>query len=315
MIYLGDSWPAEYRGSLFMNNIHGARLNRDVLRPNGSGFIGSHAPDFLLANDSWSQIVHLEYGPDGGVFMIDWYDKNQCHHNDVNVHDRTNGRIFKVSYGEARTVPRDLAKLSDQELVRMQPGPNEWHARHARRILQERGPIAEVVEMLRALERQADPRSIGVPLRVLWTLHAVGGLDDPASIAEKLDDPEAMVRAWTIQLATEKRTPAEPILGSFAVMARNDPSPVVRLYLASAAQRLPLGKALGDRRGPGRTRRGRVGPESAAHGLVCRRAAGDDRSASSGPAGRIVADPADPRVHGSAGRRDGHARVAGDPGP
>ena len=51
MIYLGGSWPAEYRGSLFMNNIHGARINRDILKPSGSGFVGSHAPDFLLAND------------------------------------------------------------------------------------------------------------------------------------------------------------------------------------------------------------------------------------------------------------------------
>ncbi len=101
MIYLGTSWPPEYRGSLLMNNIHGARINRDLLKPNGSGFVGSHAPDFLRANDMWSQIVHLEYGPDGGVYMIDWYDKNQCHHNEVDAHDRTNGRIFKVSYGEA----------------------------------------------------------------------------------------------------------------------------------------------------------------------------------------------------------------------
>ena len=46
MIYLGGSWPAPYAGSLFMNNIHGARLNRDVLTPRGSGFVGSHAPIF-----------------------------------------------------------------------------------------------------------------------------------------------------------------------------------------------------------------------------------------------------------------------------
>ena len=44
MIYLGDAFPAEYRGSLFMNNIHGARLNRDVLKPKGSGFVGSPCP-------------------------------------------------------------------------------------------------------------------------------------------------------------------------------------------------------------------------------------------------------------------------------
>jgi len=72
MIYLGGAWPALYDGSLFMNNIHGARINRDVLTESGSGFIGSHAPDFLLANDVWSQIVSLKCGPDGSLFMIDW---------------------------------------------------------------------------------------------------------------------------------------------------------------------------------------------------------------------------------------------------
>jgi putative membrane-bound dehydrogenase-like protein len=117
LIYLETAWPAEYRGSLFMNNIHGARINRDVLRPSGSGFVGSHAPDFLLAHDAWSQIVHLEAGPDGSVFMIDWYDKNQCHHKEVDSHDRSNGRIFKVAYGHGKAAPLDLRKLDDRSLV------------------------------------------------------------------------------------------------------------------------------------------------------------------------------------------------------
>ncbi len=94
-----------------MNNIHGARINRDVLTPKGSGFVGGHAPDFLLANDTWSQIISLKTGPDGAVYMIDWYDKNQCHRTEDNAHDRTNGRIFKVSYGETA-----IARL---------PGPGE----------------------------------------------------------------------------------------------------------------------------------------------------------------------------------------------
>ncbi len=83
MIYQGGAWPEEYAGSLFMNNIHGARLNRDTLEPKGSGFVGHHAPDFLLANDSWSQIISMKYGPDGQVYFIDWYDRQQCHHKGV----------------------------------------------------------------------------------------------------------------------------------------------------------------------------------------------------------------------------------------
>jgi putative membrane-bound dehydrogenase-like protein len=239
MIYLGGSWPAEYQGSLFMNNIHGARINRDTLRPSGSGFIGSHAPDFLLANDQWSQIISLKYGPDGSAFMIDWYDKNQCHHNDVNGHDRTNGRIFKVSFGDTKIAQQDLQKLDSHALVQMQTFPNEWHARHARRILQERGPSAEVNAMLLALGKS----TIGQPaieLRILLAEAAVGGLADDREIDRRLSDPQALIRAWTIQLATEQGLPSARILSRFAELARTDPSPVVRLYLASALQKLPL---------------------------------------------------------------------------
>jgi len=98
MIYLGDNFPDKYRDQIFMNNIHGARLNQDVLKVAGSGYSGDRAPDFLLANDAWSQILYMTYGPDGSVYMIDWYDKNQCHHGNSAGHDRTNGRIFKVRY-------------------------------------------------------------------------------------------------------------------------------------------------------------------------------------------------------------------------
>jgi putative membrane-bound dehydrogenase-like protein len=239
MIYLGAAWPPVYNGSLFMNNIHGARLNRDVLRPAGSGFVGSHGHDFLLANDLWSQIVSLKYGPDGSLFMIDWYDKNQCHLNEVNSHDRTNGRIFKVSYGQTSPFRQDLKRLGTSALVQMQTFPNEWHARHARRIVQERGPSPEACTMVRSLDATTllEPP---VRLRLLLTLHAAGGLGDLAEIERGLKDRDPAIRAWTIQLATEQGPPAPSILVRFAELARSDSSPLVRLYLASAAQRLPL---------------------------------------------------------------------------
>jgi putative membrane-bound dehydrogenase-like protein len=239
MIYQGGAWPPEYNGSLFMNNIHGARLNRDILKPNGSGFVGSHAPDFLLANDAWSQIISLKTGPDGSLFMIDWYDKNQCHHNDVNGHDRTNGRIFKVRYGPAKRLKVDLASASVRELVEMQSSPNEWYARHARRVLQERGPSTDVARSLRNRGRVARGQA-AIQLRILLATHAVGGLNEPGVALNMLGDPDPTIRAWTIQLATEQETPPASILSKFAGLSWNDPSPLVRLYLASALQRLPL---------------------------------------------------------------------------
>src|SRR5205823_7638561 len=126
MIYLGGAWPKKYRGQLFMNNIHGARLNVDRLTASGSGYVGDGEPDFLKANDLWSQILYLRYGPDGQVYMIDWYDRNQCHNPHRDAHDRTNGRIFKIVYQEKASRERkrpetvDLSENTDAELVELQ---------------------------------------------------------------------------------------------------------------------------------------------------------------------------------------------------
>ena len=108
MIYLGGAWPDEYRDRIFMNNIHGQRLNTDILKRDGSGFVGSHGPDFLLTGDLASQILNIRYGPDGNAYFIDWYDTNACHHNNVEGHDRSNGRIYKVSTATAQHTPVDL---------------------------------------------------------------------------------------------------------------------------------------------------------------------------------------------------------------
>lgn len=252
MLYLGGSWPEKYRDQIFMNNIHGARINQDALSQKGSGYVGNRAPDFLLANDTWSQILYLTYGPDGSVYMIDWYDKNQCHHGNTAGHDRTNGRVFKVSYvGEdAAARPNtpqsvDLKKLSNEQLVEQLANHNDWHARHARRILQERAAdrsgehkFDASVEKLKAIALNPNDKEPH-RLRALWALHSISALDETTLHKCLLSDNE-YVRAWSIQLACENGRPGDVILAKFKSLAESDKSPVVRLYLASAVLRLPV---------------------------------------------------------------------------
>src|SRR5262245_21670551 len=145
MCYLGGAWPKEYVGQLFMGNVHGKRINMDMLRPNGSGYTASHGKDFLLANDMWAMFINLKYGPDGNVYLIDWYDKQACHRNEPEIWDRTNGRIYKVSYrGTKPLAAVDLQMCTDEELVTYQSHANEWYVRHARRILQERRDTTDI---------------------------------------------------------------------------------------------------------------------------------------------------------------------------
>ena len=78
-------------------------------------------------------------------------------------------------------------------------------------------------------------------LRLLWALHLIGGLGENDGLT-LLKRPAEYVRAWTIQLLMENRNPSSALLQEFARLALEDISPVVRLYLASALQRLPLGQ-------------------------------------------------------------------------
>ena len=253
MIYQGDNWPAQYRNQIFMNNIHGNRTNEDLLERSGSGYVGRHGLDFMRMNDSWSRLINLKYGPDGGVYAIDWYDKQACHLPNPEVWDRSNGRIYKITYGDVKPVKVDLAKFGFEELVKLQKHPNDWFVRHSRRLLQERefgtpGAVAFLsVPDLNAIQR----------LHVLSMLHSTGTLTDiverkggphlPASatytaIRYWLEDTDEFVRAALIQILFEDGNVPDFAMEKFMEFARSDKSPVVRRALASAACRMPADK-------------------------------------------------------------------------
>jgi putative membrane-bound dehydrogenase-like protein len=236
MIYLGgDNWPKEYRNEIFMNNINGARLNIDHFERNGSGYVASHKPDFMAMNDSWSQWLNFKYDPSGSVWAIDWYDKNQCHSPNPDVHDKTMGRIFKISHENDKWVQADLSKASDMELVNYQLHRNEWYVRQARTILQERGPNKKVHKALKEiLAKNPDETR---KLRALWTLHVTKGLTEK-ELTDLLASDGEYVRSWAIQLLTEGKTVSPETLKRFVELAKNDNSSLVRLYLTSGMLRL-----------------------------------------------------------------------------
>jgi putative membrane-bound dehydrogenase-like protein len=235
MIYLGNSWPKEYRNDIFMNNINGARLNIDHLARSGSGYEAAHKNDFMAMNDSWSQWLNFKYDASGSVWAIDWYDKNQCHSPNPDVHDKTMGRIFKITHENDKWVQVDLSKASDMELVNYQLNANEWYVRQARTILQERGPNKKVHKALKEiLAKNPDETR---QLRALWTLHVTQGLTE-VELAGLLSSGSEYIRSWAIQLLTEDQSVSPETLKRFAEMAQKDNSKLVRLYLTSAMLRL-----------------------------------------------------------------------------
>jgi putative membrane-bound dehydrogenase-like protein len=238
MVYLGDNWPDAYRNHVFMCNIHGNRINQDILERRGSGYVAHHGRDFLFAHDPWFRGVALHYGPDGGVFVADWTDTGECHN--FQQIDRTNGRIYKITYGDVKSWHGDLAALSDWDLVACLLHKNDWHVQHARRLLQERAAADKLDpathgRLWKILESNPD---VTRKLRALWALHATGSLSEQQLIGLSNYAHEA-VRAWAVQLMLDKQEASAAVRHQLAERAVREESPFVRLYLASGLQRLP----------------------------------------------------------------------------
>jgi len=236
MVYLGGQWPKEFRNAFFFHDIHMNKLRSEKLVRRDSGMKAQKHMDFLYSNDAWFRGLSPQYGPDGSVFINDWYDKVPCHQQRAFT-DRSNGRLYKIVYQGVKPVMVDLQKASDAELVQYQLHENDWYVRHARRILQERGAKPEVQAALVKILRENPDETR--QLRALWALHGVSGISEALAL-ETLKSPQEYVRAWTIQLVSEDGAPSAPLLAEFARLAKDDPSPVVRLYLASAAQRIEI---------------------------------------------------------------------------
>ena len=243
MIYQGDNFPPEYRGRIFMGNIHGNRINTDILEAKGSGFVAHHGPDFMRMNDSWSRIISMKTGPDGAMYVIDWYDKQACHLPNPEVWDRSNGRIYKIAYGDVKPVKVDLAKMDNDELVKLQFHANEWYVRHSRRLLQERGPNPDNKDGEAAWDRAERSGAIAIS-RMLWLTHAT--TDEPGGTSllagmfytaanRPLDD---YLRAMCVTILGEDEGWIKDKGAALSKIAKDDSSPIVRLQVASASNRL-----------------------------------------------------------------------------
>jgi putative membrane-bound dehydrogenase-like protein len=175
--YCGITWfdspayPDQYRKVLYMGNIHGGCINADVLERNGSTYKGkAHSgftakpgawdhddyneirktgdrnnpklADLLNANDPWFMPVVQKTGPDGSLYILDWYDRYHCYQ-DANADpagiERAKGRLYRLRYRETRRVkPFDLAKKSDDELIELLGDANVFYRETAQRLLNER---------------------------------------------------------------------------------------------------------------------------------------------------------------------------------
>ncbi|MFO0843761.1 MAG: PVC-type heme-binding CxxCH protein [Gemmataceae bacterium] len=201
-----DAYPPQYREKLYMGNIHGGCINSDELTRDGSTYFAKPRPDFLTANDQWFMPVSQKVGPDGCLYVLDWYDRYHCYQDanrDPKGIDRLNGRLYRVRHKDTPRAPSfDLSKESDDELIKRLGSANVYYRDIAQRLLTERASpevrakLKEVV-LDKAVARKAR-------LHALWALVGSGQVEEDY-LVKLFSADDATVRAWAVRAAGNAR--------------------------------------------------------------------------------------------------------------
>ena len=233
-----DAYPEPFREKLYMGNIHGNSINSDSLERDGSTYVGTPNDDFLSANDAWFMPVVQKTGPDGCLYILDWYDRYHCYQDanrDPKGIDRLKGRLYRVRY---RNTPRagqfDLTRESDDKLIARLGSPNIFYRDLAQRLLWERGSRTTLEKLQRLVLDDGEPRK--ARLHALWSLIGAGPLDRKFH-QELLRHPDATFRAWGVRAAGNQHQ-VDSSLRDQVIALVDDPSRDVLLQVVIAARKL-----------------------------------------------------------------------------
>lgn len=239
-VYRGDTFPGRFRGRFLAGDFLRHTASSWELKQSGATVTATFRELLLDSRDPWFGATDLCLGPDGAVYLSDFYDKRTAHPDPDADWDRSNGRVYKVQAVGAKPAEKiDLGKLNQDELIALLRHPNGWYADRARVRLAETGGRA-AWGPLRALAREKDER---LALRGLWALHATGGIDEVFA-EELLKHTGEHVRAWVVRLLGDAKSVLKAMVARFAALAATDPSPAVRAQLACTAKRLPGEQAM-----------------------------------------------------------------------
>jgi len=242
VVYTADAFPESYRNNVFICEPANNLIHRDVLAPKGATFTASRGDadcEFLASTDNWFRPVQATVGPDGALYVLDFYREvietplslPEDIKKKLNLESRGRGRIWRISAdSDGKPRPRvrpSLGKASAAELVGYLEHPNRWWRLTAQRLLYQRQErsIKPALEQLAQNSKSGPGRA-----HALWTLEGLQILDN-AIIRRALLDPEPGVREQALRLA-DSRLASSSELRQAVVHMTDDPSPRVRFQLA-----------------------------------------------------------------------------------
>ena len=196
--YADNLWPAEFRDNIFVGNVVTSRVNRDRLAFHGSSPKGTELPDLVTSKDPWFRPVDLQFGPDGALYVADFYNRIIGHYEVPLTHpgrDRKRGRIWRITYkGHAHpklnltTPAKAIAELGHANFVRRQL------ATHHLADTLGAPAIPPLKKLLANKQTRAEQK-----IHAAWVLQRLGKLSH-AELAALANDKQPLVRLHGMRL-------------------------------------------------------------------------------------------------------------------
>ncbi|MGV3557018.1 PVC-type heme-binding CxxCH protein [Larkinella arboricola] len=262
--YTARAFPKAYWNKVaFVSEPTGHIVHQNIMVKNGTDYEDTEGLGFnLLAGaDEWVAPVFAEVGPDGAVWVVDWYSFIIQHNPtpkgakngpgnayETDLRDYTHGRIYRIAYKKAPAyTPLSLSKDRPQELVAALKNNNMFWRQTAQRLLVERGQ-KDVVPQLLELVKDQSLDEIGInpaAIHALWTLHGLGALDGSDANALQaataaLKHACAGVRKTAVQVLPRNEASVNALLQANAL---NDKEPLVVLNTLLALSEMPSNSA------------------------------------------------------------------------
>jgi len=277
-IYTARAFPEEYWNRIaFVAEPTGHLIGMFELSDRGSTFAAKNRWSFMASRDTWAAPVQVKVGPDGALWVSDFYTlvaqhnptpqyDDCCERGPGNAYetpnrDRLHGRVYRIAYGATPVSRRSLAGAGPDELVETLEDDNMFWRLTAQRLLVERGDRDVVPRLIELAGKQIiDDQGLAVgPLHALWTLEGLGAIpDDPEAVAvarAALHHPASSVRRAALQMLPRDETLLADILEAGILPDRASPGeveytvptsvledadPKVRLEALLAVSELPL---------------------------------------------------------------------------
>lgn len=233
-IYEGGLLPTEYDGSIVAPNaLHNLVWNSERI-PDGSTYRTVDQANLVETADRWFRGVYGGVGPDGAVYVADWYDTRLSHVSPIDDWHKSSGRVYRVIPAGATAAYKegDLETMASEALLDRLTHPNKWVRQRAALTLGWRDDKSITARLIERVEKQQS-------LEALWALNLMGELTSERA-GQWLENDNPHIRRWVVRLLGDRH---ESHAG-LASLAATDQDVQVRSQLASTAKRLSTPDAL-----------------------------------------------------------------------